>query len=67
MRNITQYPITADEIMEVLEKIPEDNPPGTPGSAMMIGGVNDMIRHYIIEHFENPENMAALLEELERS
>lgn len=65
MRNITQYPVTAAEVLEVLEKIPQVNPPGTPGGAMRIGGLNDMIRRQIIEHLSKPDNMTALLRELE--
>ncbi|BCO56044.1 hypothetical protein MINTM005_12880 [Mycobacterium intracellulare] len=66
MRNLSQYPITAEEVMEVVKKIPEVNPPGTPGSAMRIGGLGDMIRRGIIEHFENPEHMSAVLAKLAR-
>lgn len=62
MRNTAQYPITADEIVAVLNKIPEVNPPGIDGSAMMIGGVDDMIRQGIIAYLTQPDNMARLLE-----
>lgn len=64
MRNTAQYPVTSAEVLEVLEKIPQVNPPGTEPRAMMIGGLNDMIRRQIIEHFRKPANMDALLGEL---
>jgi hypothetical protein len=64
MRNTAQYPVTADEVLGVLEKIPQDNPPGTARSAMKIGGINDMIRRNIIEHFNKPEHMNALLHQI---
>ena len=48
MRNIRQYPITREEVCEVLQKIPMDNPPGTPPGQMKIGGLNDLIRQGII-------------------
>lgn len=64
MRNTTQYPITADEVMEVLEKIPQVNPPGTAPSAIRIGSLNDRIRRQIIDHFKDTEHMDALLKEM---
>ncbi len=64
MRWLKKYPITAEEVMEVLEKIPQVNPPGTAPSAMMIGGLNDTIRRGIIEHFKDPENMTTILSQL---
>jgi hypothetical protein len=65
MRWLKEYPITADEVMGVLEKIPEDNPPGTAPSAMRIGGTSDMIRRGLIEFMKKPENMDALLKDFQ--
>lgn len=61
MRNLAQYPVTVGEIVDVLESIPQVNPPGTPPSQLRIGGINDLIRRGIIEHFKDGENMASLL------
>jgi hypothetical protein len=64
MRWLLKYPITAEEVMTTLEKIPEDNPPGTPSDQIRVGGINDFIRQRIIKHFENQENMQKILEDM---
>jgi hypothetical protein len=62
MRNIREYPITREEVLEVLEKIPMDNPPGTPPMEMMIGGLNDSIRDHVITIVKHdPEIMSKIL------
>ena len=66
MRNISQYPITADEVLRVLNKIPEVNPEGTPPSRLMIGGINDMIRRGIIAFLSQDDHMAELLDSFRR-
>lgn len=62
MRNLREYPVTEQEVLEVLAKIPQDNPPGA--TQIMVGGLNDMIRYEIIQFFLQPENMTKLLERM---
>jgi hypothetical protein len=62
MRNVAEYPVTADEVMRLLESIPQVNPPGTPPEELRIGGIDDMVRRHIIDYFRQQPNMDALLQ-----
>lgn len=66
MRWLTKYPITAEEVMQSLESIPQINPPGTPPRELRIGGVQDTVRARIIDYFRNQDNMDALLEAIRK-
>ena len=61
MRWLSKYPITAHEVREILESIPQVNPPGTPPAELRIGGINDLIRRLLLAYFEDEEHMALLL------
>jgi hypothetical protein len=62
MRNLVEYPVTAEEVLEVIQKLPMDNPPGT--TQFEIGGLNDMIRHYLIKFVSQPENMDKIVQRM---
>jgi hypothetical protein len=65
MRYLVQHPITPEEILELLEHLPEDNPKGTPPEKIICGGVNDLIRSKIIAFFHDKSNMEKLIKTME--
>ena len=67
MRWLARYPITADEVLATLQRIPLINPPGTPIEQIRLGNVEDMVRKGIIDFFAEPQNMAALLSSMRRA
>ncbi len=56
MRFLLKYPITEDEVLAVVNTIPNDE--------QNIGGVEGHIRQGLIEFFNVPENINEFLEHL---
>lgn len=56
MRNLVQYPITAEEVLDQLKWIPDDTD--------LIGSTGQYIRKKLVEYISNPENMAKILESM---
>ena len=56
MRNLVEFPVTPEEVIDVLATMRRIDPYDL--------GVNNMIRHHIIEFFLKPENMEQLLKEM---
>jgi len=59
MRNIVQYPISADEVRDFIDASwkPEGNV-----EDLVIGGNDGYIKYWLQKYFEDPANMEKLLE-----
>jgi hypothetical protein len=56
MRNLLEYPVTADEIFGAIEEIPFE--------PMMCGNMNGVLKRGLANYFKNEERMVELLEQL---
>lgn len=56
MRNILQYPVTAEEIFGAIEDIPFE--------PRACGNMNGVLKQGLANYFKNEERMAELLEQL---
>lgn len=58
MRNLVQYPITAEEVIDTLKWIPG------PNDDCGIGSLNPLIRHKLEQFLSRPEIMKQLLDSM---